>query len=156
IGALIRHPAIAAKLAAHGVAALDPWIADNVGHVEGAAFRKLPASVPSLGRVLHASAAVRDGLLALPFLGLIVLSILPGPRRGSAALEATALVVATMLGTLAVTLLGDGLADTAKQGHLVVNAALAWLAVGLMMRAPAIRTTVRTVGAPGDPRLPPR
>jgi len=156
IGALIRHPAIAAKLAAHGVSALDPWIADNVGHVEGAAFRKLPNSIPSLGRVLHASAVARYTLLALPFLGLIVLLVRPGVRRGSAALDATALVVVTMLGTLAVTLLGDGLADTAKQGHLVVNAALAWLAAGLMMRAPAIRTTVRTIGPPGDASLPPR
>jgi hypothetical protein len=125
IGALIRHPSIAARLAAHGVPALDPWIADNIGHVEGGAFQKLPDSMPSVGRLLHAIPAVQIVLLALPLLALIVLIVRPGPREGSAALDATALVVVTMAGTLAVTLLGDGLADTAKQGHLVINAALA-------------------------------
>jgi len=139
IGALIRHPSIAARLAAHGVPALDPWIADNIGHVEGGAFQKLPVSIPSVGRLLHAYPAVQIVLLALPLLGLIGLLVRPGPRKGGAALDATLLVVVTMAGTLAVTLLGDGLADTAKQGHLVINAALAWLLAGLMMRAPAIR-----------------
>jgi hypothetical protein len=156
IGALIRHPSIAARLAAQGVPALDPWIAENNGHVEGVAFQKLPVSIPTVGRLLHANPAVQIVLLALPLLGLIVLFVWPGPRKGSAALDVTALVVVTMAGTLAVTLLGDGLADTAKQGHLVINAALAWLAAGLMMRAPAIRTTVRTVRTPESPTYPPR
>jgi hypothetical protein len=138
------------------VSALDPWIAENVGHVEGGAFRKLPHSSPSIGTVLHASATLRFILYALPLLGLVVLLIRPGPRKGGPALDATALVVVTMAGTLAVTLLGDGLADTAKQGHLVIDAALAWLAVGLMMRIPEIRTTVRMAGVPDDSRLPPR
>ena len=151
LGALIRHPSIAAALAAHGVLALDPWIADNIGHVEGASFEKLPASIPSVGRLLHASAAARFVLLVLPLLTLSVLLVRPGPRNGSAALDVTALAVATMAGTLAVTLLGDGLADTAKQGHLVIGAALAWLLAGLIMRAPAIRTTVRTAGPPTSP-----
>jgi hypothetical protein len=156
LGTLLRHPSIAAALAAHGVRALDPWVADNIGHVEGSAFGKLPASIPGIGPVLHASAAMRYGLLALPIAALLVLLVRPGARRGSAALEATALVAVAMAGTLAVTLLGDGLADTAKQGHLVVDAALAWLVAGLIMRVPAIRTTVRTVGGPDEPRLPPR
>jgi hypothetical protein len=156
LGALLRHPSIAAKLAAHGVPALDPWVADNVGHVEGAVFQKLPASIPSLGRLLQISAPVRLLLLALPLLSLLVLLVRPGPRAGSRALDASALVAATMAATLAITLLGDGLADTAKQGHLVINAALAWLIAGLIMRIPTSRTTVRTVRAPDDHSLPPR
>ena len=148
LGVLIRHPSIAAQLAASGVPALDPWVADNIGHVEGASFRKLPASIPGIGQLLHASEAARFMLLVLPLLALLVLLVRPGPRKGSAALDLTALVVATMAGTLAVTLLGDGLADTAKQGHLVIDAALAWLVAGIIMRVPAIRTTVRTAGPP--------
>ena len=148
LGVLIRHPSIAAQLAASGVPALDPWVADNIGHVEGASFRKLPASIPGIGQLLHASGAARFMLLVLPLLALLVLLVRPGPRKGSAALDLTALVVATMAGTLAVTLLGDGLADTAKQGHLVIDAALAWLVAGIIMRVPAIRTTVRTAGPP--------
>jgi len=156
IALLLRHPSIAARLAAHGVPALDPWVADNVGHVEGGTFQKLPDSIPSLGRVLHASAVARGLLLALPLLGLVVLLVRPGPRKGSAELDATLLVVVTMAGTLAVTLLGDGLADTAKQGHLVINAALAWLVAGLIIRLSAFRTTVRTAGPPESPAYPPR
>ena len=148
LGVLIRHPSIAAQLAASGVPALDPWVADNIGHVEGASFRKLPASIAGIGQLLHASEAARFMLLVLPLVALLVLLVRPGPRKGSAALDLTALVVATMAGTLAVTLLGDGLADTAKQGHLVIDAALAWLVAGIIMRVPAIRTTVRTAGPP--------
>jgi hypothetical protein len=64
-----------------------------------------------------------------------VLLVRPGLRRGARALDFTALVAVTMLGTLTVTILGDGLADTAKQGHLVVNAALAWVFVMLVSGA---------------------
>ncbi len=114
------------------------------------------ATTATIGRILHDSPAAQLVLLVLPLLSLLVLLMRPGLRAGGRALDATALVVATMAGTLAVTLLGDGLADTAKQGHLVINAALAWLSAGLMMRIPAIRTTVRTAGAPGELSLPPR
>ncbi len=154
LGALLRHPSLAIRLAGEGVLALDPWIADNIGHVEGGEFEKLPASIPSVGRWLHASAAARFILLGLPLLVLPILLVRPGPRRGSAALDATALIVATMLGTLAITLLGDGLADTAKQGHLIVNAAFAWLVAGLIMGIPTHRR--RVVGTDDRVRPSPR
>lgn len=142
IGVLVRHPDIAARLARQGVLELDPWLAQNIGHVEGAEFGKIPRSVWSVGSFLHEVPAVQRGLLALPFLLLVVLLVRPGLRRGSAELDATALVVVLMIATLGITLLGDGLADTAKQGHLITNAALAWLVAGLIMRIPVPRPTV--------------
>ena len=153
LGALARHPSIAVRLAGEGVLALDPWIADNIGHVEGRPFEKLPASVPTVGRVLHASPPVRLGLLALPALALLALFVRPGPRAGSAALDAAALVVTIMIATLGITLLGDGLADTAKQGHLVVDAALAWLLASLMMSIPTNRRSVARIGDRAHPPL---
>jgi hypothetical protein len=73
-------------------------------------------------------------------LALLVLLVRPGVRTGSGPLEATALVVTLMIATLGVTLLGDGLADVAKQGHLIINAALAWVVAGIMMGLPSRRT----------------
>ena len=141
IGTLLRHPSIAPKLVAKGVLALDPWLADNVGHVEGREFEKLPVSMPTIGRALHAYRWLQWALLALPIVALIVLLIRPGLRKGSVALDATVLVAVTMIATLGITLLGDGLADTAKQGHLVIDAALAWLVAGIMMCAPIERAS---------------
>jgi hypothetical protein len=136
LGLLLRHPILAARLATHGIRALDPWIATNIGVVEGGRFEHLAPGVPSVGRLLHESGAARLMLLGLPLLALAVLLARPGVRTGSGALDATALVVVVMAATFAVTLLGDGLADTAKQGHLVVNAALAWWVCGLIMLVP--------------------
>ncbi|MBA8882898.1 hypothetical protein [Dokdonella fugitiva] len=123
---LAAHPRIALRLAGHAPLALDPWIAKNLGQIEGGEFATI-AALPSLGRLLHAWPWLQLALLAAPLLALLVLLVHPGPRRGARALDFTALVAVTMLGTLTVTILGDGLADTAKQGHLVVNAGLAWL-----------------------------
>jgi hypothetical protein len=136
IGALLRHPSIVPKLFVKGVLALDPWLADNIGHVEGRQFEKLPPSVPTLGRPLHAYPWLQLALLALPIVALVALLVRPGLRKGSVALDATLLVVVTMVATLGITLLGDGLADTAKQGHLVIDAALVWLLAGIMMGVP--------------------
>lgn len=123
---LAAHPRIALRLAGHAPLALDPWIAKNLGQIEGGEFATI-AALPSLGRLLHAWPMLQLGLLAAPFFALFALLWRPGVRRGAGALDFTALVAVTMLGTLTVTILGDGLADTAKQGHLVVNATLAWM-----------------------------
>ena len=59
----------------------------------------------------------------------LALILLLWPRFGRSRpriLAYTALTVAVMAATLSITVLGDGLADTPKQGHLVINAALAW------------------------------
>jgi hypothetical protein len=135
---LLRHPRIALRLAAHGVSALDPWIAKNLGEVEGGDFAPMPAVQPSLGRTLHAWPRLQWALLALPFLALFAMLRRPGLRRGGRALEHAALTSAAMLATFAITVLGDGLADTAKQGHLVVDVALGWafaVATGLLIAA---------------------
>jgi hypothetical protein len=126
---LLWHPRIAWRLAGHGVLGLDPWIAKNLGEVEGGDFALMPPTIPSVGRWLHASALAQLALLALPFLALLVLLLRPGLRIGSRALDYAAMSATIMLGTFAITVLGDGLADAAKQGHLVVNTALAWLIV---------------------------
>lgn len=129
---LAKHPRIALRLAVQGVLALDPWIAKNLGQVEGGDFARMPPAQPSLGRVLHAYTPLQLALLAFPALAVLALLWRPGLRRGSRRLDYAALTVATMLATLAITVLGDGLADVAKQGHLVVNAALAFALVGLV------------------------
>ncbi|MGA9421792.1 MAG: hypothetical protein WBW61_05465 [Rhodanobacteraceae bacterium] len=124
---LLSHPAIALRLAWHGVYALDPWVASNVGHVAGEDFAQLPADMPSVGNALHASRFLQWMLLALPFAAL-AMSILR--RRQRTLLSEYAMLISTlMVVTFVVTVLGDGLADTAKQGHLVTNAALAFLLV---------------------------
>lgn len=126
---LLSHPRLAWRLAANGVIGLDPWIAKNLGEVEGSDFATMPTTLPSLGRTLHALPWLQQTLLSLPFLGLFALLVRPGLRRGNRALDYTAMTTTVMLGTFGITVLGDGLADTAKQGHLIINAALAWLIV---------------------------
>ena len=129
IATLLRHPMIGVRLVGHGVLGLDPWIAKNIGEVEGGEFASIPSSVPSVGRLLHAWPVAQLILLALPLFALVLLSLRPGVRVGGRSLDHAALTAIVMLGTFAVTILGDGLADAAKQGHLIVNVALAWLIV---------------------------
>jgi hypothetical protein len=133
--ALLHHPGMAVRLAGHGVLGLDPWIAKNLGEIEGASVATIPASVPGIGPLLHAYPFLQLAILALPLLALLVSALRPGLRAGSRALDYAALTAALMCATFAITVLGDGLADTAKQGHLVVNAALAWLLVNAVQVA---------------------
>jgi len=65
-------------------------------------------------------------VLCGPPLALVILLWPSLRRKRPRLLVYTALSVAIMVATLGITVLGDGLADTPKQGHLVINAALAW------------------------------
>ena len=71
--------------------ALDPWIADNIGHVEGGAVREAAGldSDASAGCCTRAP-AIRSSLLALPLLGARRPAGPARRRAGSAALDATA------------------------------------------------------------------
>lgn len=128
---LLAHPQMTARLAAHAALALDPWTAENIGQVEGETLAEIPRSMFTLGVPLHRWPALQLGLLALPGFGL--LALLTRGRTGALAkaTDFSALIVVGMLAIVTVTVLGDGLADTAKQGHLVINAALAWLIIAL-------------------------
>lgn len=136
---LLRHPLVALRIAGMGVLGLDPWIAKNLGQVEGGDFDTMSPPQPSLGHLLHAHPGLQLALLAIPLLALAVLLGQPGPRRGARALDFAVLVVVVMLATLAITVLGDGLADVAKQGHLVVNMALAFVFFGVVAGLTRVR-----------------
>ena len=138
---LARHPRIALSLSSRGVRALDPWLAREIGHVEGGTFEIAPVARTSLDRVLHAAPWLHLAVLAAPLAAVLVLSWRSGIRRGGRALEYAVLCAIVMLATLAITLLGDGLADVAKQGHLVTNAALAWWIAALAFACPGSGTS---------------
>lgn len=129
---LLHHPGIMLRLAGAGVVALNPWIAKNIGQVEGGVLAEIPSTIPSIGRLLRAAPMLQWAILALPFAGLLVIGVRCG-RSGSVSLDYAAITCALMHVTLTVTVLGDGLADTAKQGHLIVNAALAYLIIVAVM-----------------------
>ena len=140
---LLRHPQLGWSLFVHGIQRLQPWIAPALGQVENGRNDDIPASIPSLGSILRASPALFFGLLALPYVVLLSLSTRRDWRRGRWC-EYTLLTCVLMLATLGVTILGDGLADTPKQGHLVGNAAVAFaiLFLGRQLHA-ALTANVR-------------
>lgn len=132
LAVLAIEPATALRFARDGVGAIDSWLAKNLGTIAGGATDPLPAEFPSLGRPLYDNAMLRLMILASPILAAIVLLLRARARRfGSLAREAAMLASVTMAATFAVTILGDGLADTAKQCHLVFNAALAFACVAM-------------------------
>jgi hypothetical protein len=137
---LLQNPGLSLRLGGRAVLALDPWIAENIGQVEGRILGEISPSLPTIGTPLRTWPALQVTLLSLPFIGVLVLLI----RRSTstAGFELSALTCVTMLATLGVTVMGDGLADTAKQGHLVINVALAWLiflAIHSLVRSQATR-----------------
>ncbi len=129
---LLRHPQLGLSLFVHGIGRLQPWIAPALGQVENGRNDEIPASIPNLGSALRAAPAVFFSLLAFPFVVLALLAFRSDWRRGRG-FEYTQLTCVLMLATLGVTILGDGLADTPKQGHLVGNAAIAFFVVALVL-----------------------
>lgn len=142
LATLARHPGIVLRLPLHGLRALDPWLARNVGHVAGAELASIPPAL-SIGSALHAWPPLQWAVLATPLLALGALA--RRRTRSRAVVEYLGLTVVLMAATLAVTVLGDGLADTAKQGHLVVDAALCALVVLVCLYRRRAPTSV-----PGD------
>ena len=126
LAVLLSEPDLSLRLGWHGVLALEPWLAPGLGLVEGGDFSTLPSDFYSFSQTLTALPLLRVALLLAPFLACAVLLFGARGRRHPRLLALTALAVTAMLASLTVTLLGDGLADTPKQGHLVLNAALAW------------------------------
>lgn len=141
---LLADPVLGLRLGARAVLALHPWLAANIGHVQGLELGRLPASMPGIAHALAAAPRLQLVVLAAPLLALLALA---RRRRDDARVDFSAIIVAIMLATLGVTVLGDGLADTAKQGHLVVNAALAWAIVALVAALPPRRRGADRPGA---------
>ena len=126
LATLAREPDLFARLWWHGLISLDPWLAPGLGVVEGGDFAPLPAQFFSLSRVLSALPAWRVLPLLGPFVACIWLLWRGHWRAQPGPLLFSALAGIVLLSTLTITVLGDGLADVPKQGHLIPNTALAW------------------------------
>jgi hypothetical protein len=124
LNALMHDPLMGLRLFWNGVVAVNPWLAPGLGTVEGGHFDPLPSGFFSASDLFAASPVSRAILLGGPFIVMIVLFF--WRRRPSGMRRYTVLTCAVMFTTLVVTVLGDGLADVPKQGHLVINAAFAW------------------------------
>jgi hypothetical protein len=150
LAALMRDPTMSARLGWHGVLALDPWVAPGLGLVEGTEYAPLPAGLPSFSSVLAAVPLLRLLLLGGPFLALPLLGFGRLARGHTRWLLYTVLTAVIMLASLTVTVLGDGLADTPKQGHLVINAALAWWIAVLALAAARVLGFEREPAPPSE------
>lgn len=125
VRALLQQPMLAPRVLIEGARRSRPWIPAYLGLVEGTSMGTLPPAHPSLGTVL-------DGLPmrlylaafgALPFvsLGFVLMRPRPSQRAGNAVLSILGFLPSLCL---AIVVLGDGYADTAKQMHLGTTLAL--------------------------------
>lgn len=135
---LLREPAAALRLGIAGVVALRAWLAPNLGTLEGGIVAPLPDDVPTLARPLESAAPLRLALFALPLCAAVF------TLRRSGRLATLSLLVATLnVATLGVIVLGDGLADVPKQGHLIFNASLGFACVLLPTLVLRLRRDMR-------------
>jgi len=132
---LLLEPMTAARLVRIGVSEVDSWLAKGLGTVEGGATATLPREFPSAGRALARYAWLRLVLILLPLVAAAALLLRRREESAPAALLFAAMTAVTIAATFAATILGDGLADVAKQCHLLFNAALAWSVVALVLLA---------------------
>lgn len=140
---LLREPDMALRIGWAGLANLHPWVAPGLGLVEGGNFAPLPPQFFSLSDLFADQPVLRVVLFGAPFVALALLLWRHRWRAWPRLLTVTMLTIVVTLGTLTVTVLGDGLADVPKQGHLVYNAAFTWwigaLVVGWRSLFPATR-----------------
>lgn len=147
IATLLREPDLFARLWWHGVTRLDPWLAPGLGMVEGGDYTPLPGGFLSLSRVLSALPSWRLLPLLGPFVACAWLLRRGRWRDTPRLLVFSALASIVMLSTLTITVLGDGLADTPKQGHLIPNVTLAWWICVLALAASRAKRGLASVQA---------
>lgn len=130
----LREPAALVRFAGNGIAVLNPWLPRNLGLVEGEVLGKLPAGFVSASNLLEPRPWLRYLLFALPLLaGLMAL------RQRDRFAQLSLLLAVLMPATFGVTVFGDGLADVAKQGHLIFNAALCWVCAAAVVGLAALQ-----------------
>lgn len=145
---LVQHPGTLLRIWWRGVENLSPWMADNIGHVEGGEFAKLPPQWFSWSRYIANNHTLLIAVFLLPTLALIMLLLHRRWRTCSQFILFSTLIAVTQHTTLLITVLGDGLADTAKQGGLAINAGIAWLLVSAILLIGQITRTQRTPTIP--------
>lgn len=132
LAVLLREPDLTFRLGWQGLSALTSWVAPGLGLVEGGNFAPLPPDFFSLSAWI-ATPLLRLLLLGVPFVAMAGLLLTRRWRDAPRWYLMTALTLIVTLGTLTVTVLGDGLADVPKQGHLIFAMALAWWVAALVL-----------------------
>jgi hypothetical protein len=144
VAEFLREPMALLRFFGNGVTVLNPWLARGLGHVEGEILGKLPPQFVSWNGLLDRNPGLRYLLFALPLLA----GLLAVRRRDRYALFG---LLAAILppASFGITIFGDGLADVAKQGHLIFNVALSFACASAVLGVCALLRS-RTAQAPAS------